>query len=286
MITRAMMIWCNGRLCSADEPVAGVLDRGLRVGLGIFDTMLALDGRLVARERHFARLAASARRFEIELPGEDELRSAIEQVMAANDLGSGRARVRVGVSGGAGDLTVSPGEGGVCWVEALRIDEPVASVTATLCPWTRNEHDPLAGHKCSSYAANLVARSWAARQKIDEPLFANSRGELCEGTTTNVFLVLDGVARTPLVGTGCLPGVTRAVTLELGRAHGVPVEEGEFVAARLADAEEVFLTSATRGIQPVRKCGNRDLPAPGPVTRRLQEAYQGWLREQVESTRS
>ena len=178
-------------------------------------------------------------------------------------------------------MDLSPGEGGVCWVEAVRIDEPAASITAALCPWTRNERDPLAGHKCTSYAANLVVRSWAARQQIDEAIFANSRGELCEGTTTNVFMVLDGVARTSLVSTGCLPGVTRGLTLELGRAHGVPVEEGEFVAARLADAEEIFVTSATRGIQPVRRCGNRDLPAPGPVTQRLQEAYAGWLKDEV-----
>lgn len=272
-----MKIWCNGRLIPADEPVTGVLDRGLRVGFGVFDTILSLDGGLIAWDRHFARLATSAGRFEMALPGRDELRAAVDRVLVANDLGSGRVRVRIGVSGGAGELSVSPGEQPVCWVEAVRIDEPATSVTAVLCPWTRNEHDPLAGHKCASYAANLVARSWAERQQIDESIFANSRGELCEGTTTNVFMVLDGVARTPLVGTGCLPGVTRAVTLELGRANGVPVEEGEFVAARLADAEEVFLTSSTRGIQPVRRCGIRDLPAPGPLTKRLQEAYAEWL---------
>jgi branched-chain amino acid aminotransferase len=264
---------------SAAEPLATAADRGLRAGLGLFETILCLDGRPVAWDRHLARLAASAARFGIRCPASRELRAALDQVLAADALAAKRTRARITLTGGPGPLDLTPGSAPLAWLEAAATDPPAASATAALCPWTRNERDPLAGHKCTSYAGNLVARAWAARHSLDEPLFPNTRGELCEGATTNVFFVLDGIVRTPLVTTGCLPGVTRGIVLELARAHGVPAEEGEFAAARLTDASEVFLTSATRGIQPLGRCGNRDLSAPGPLTQRLQHAYAEWLAD-------
>jgi len=224
-----------------------------------------------------ARLEASATRFGISAPDAEELRAALDAVLEAGGLGQGGARARIGLTAGAGALDLTRGEGGIVWVEAQRHDPPPATAAVALCPWNRNERDPLAGHKCAAYAGNLVALDWAKRHDLDEPLFANSRGELCEGATSNVFFVLDGIVRTPLVSTGCLPGVTRGVVLELARACGVPVEEGEFASGHIAEASEVFLTSSLRGVQPVHRCGARDLPAPGPLTRRLAAAYAQWL---------
>jgi branched-chain amino acid aminotransferase len=274
-------IWCNGRLCGADESVVSVLDGGLRFGLGVFETIFCLEGRPVAWDRHMARMAASAARFGISAPDAEELRAALDAVVEAGGLGGGRLRARIGLTAGAGALDLAGGEGGIAWVEAARHDPPPATAAVALCPWTRNERDPLAGHKCASYAGNVVAMDWAKKHGLDEPLFANSRGELCEGATSNVFFALDGIVRTPLVSTGCLPGVTRGVVLELARACGVPVEEGEFASGHIAEATEVFLASSLRGVQPVRRCGARDLPAPGPLTTRLMAAYDEWLREEV-----
>ncbi len=257
--------------------MVNALDRGVRFGFGVFETILCLEGRPVAWQRHMVRMAASAARFGMEMPDAGELRAALDAVLEAQRLGDGRARARIGLTAGTGALDLTKGEGGIVWVEAARHDPPPATAVVALCPWNRNERDPLAGHKCASYAGNLVALDWAKKHDLDEPLFANSRGELCEGATSNVFFVLDGVVRTSLVSTGCLPGVTRGVALELGRAHGVPVEEGEFASGRIAEASEVFLTSSLRGIQPVRRCGANELPAPGPLTKRLMDAYEEWL---------
>ena len=270
-------VWCNGRLTKADDPAVAVLDRGLRFGFGLFETLLCLDGQPVAWNQHIARMETSAARFGMAMPNAGELRTGLDELLEAEALRTGTSRVRIALTGGTGGLDLEPGHDGVSWIEASAFSPPSEPASIALCPWTRNERDPLAGHKCSAYAGNLVALDWAKRHDLDEPLFANNRGELCEGATTNVFFVLDGVVRTPMVSTGCLPGVTRAVVLELGRTRGVPMEEGEFASGLISQATEVFLTSSLRGIQPVARCGARDLPAPGTLTKRLMDAYREWL---------
>ncbi len=89
----------------------------------------------------------------------------------------------------------------------------------------------------------------------------DTRGRLCEGTGSNVFVVVDGRLTTPTLDTGCLPGVTRALVLEWSDAveQDMPFED-------LAAAEEVFITSSTRDVQPVHRIDGRTLAAPGPVT--------------------
>src|SRR5690606_20904164 len=89
----------------------------------------------------------------------------------------------------------------------------VASVDAVVCPWVRNERSGIAGVKSTSYAENVVAERWAAERGA-EPLFANTRGEVCESATSNVFLALGGRLVTPPLSSGCLAGVTRDLLVE------------------------------------------------------------------------
>jgi branched-subunit amino acid aminotransferase/4-amino-4-deoxychorismate lyase len=251
----------------------------LRFGFGLFETLLSVDGKPVAWDRHIARMESTAARFGMAMPEAGELRAGLDELLGSEGFRNGTARVRIGLTGGTGGLDLEPGAESIAWIEASPFSPPSGPASVALCPWTRNERDPLAGHKCSAYAGNLVALDWAKRHDLDEPLFANNRGELCEGATTNVFFALDGVVRTPLVSTGCLPGVTRAIVLELGRSHGVPMEEGEFASGLLSEATEMLLTSSLRGIQPVARCGARDLPAPGALTKRLIAAYEKWQQD-------
>jgi branched-subunit amino acid aminotransferase/4-amino-4-deoxychorismate lyase len=123
----------------------------------------------------------------------------------------------------------------------------------------RNERSPLSGIKCASYAENLIALDQARRAGADEALFFNTRGELCEAATANVFLVRDGNVLTPPLSSGCLPGTMRARVMAR-----IAVKEQPLTAADLAAAEEVFVTSATRGVVPVVKWDGRVLQA-GPV---------------------
>ena len=122
-------------------------------------------------------------------------------------------------------------------------------------PWPRNERGALAGLKTTSYGENVVALAYAAERHASEAIFANIAGNLCEGTGSNVFYVLDGELRTPTLASGCLAGISRALVLEWygGREVDEPVDV-------LREASEVFLVSTTRDVQAVRACDGRRRP--------------------------
>ena len=151
---------------------------------------------------------------------------------------------------------------------------PTSVVTV---PWPRNERGALAGLKTTSYGENVVALAYAAERHASEAVFANIAGNLCEGTGSNVFYVLDGELRTPTLASGCLAGISRALVLEWygGREVDEPVDV-------LGEASEVFLVSTTRDVQAVRACDGRELPAPGPVTREVARTWQRKERENLD----
>ena len=136
-----------------------------------------------------------------------------------------------------------------------------ATAKTLVVPWTRNERSATAGLKTTSYAENVVALAHARRLDATEALFANSRGELCEGTGSNIFAVRGGLVLTPPLASGCLAGVTRALVLEWTDAV-----ERDLPLSILDEADELFLTSSTRDVMPVHAVGDRVLAAPGPVT--------------------
>jgi branched-chain amino acid aminotransferase len=139
-----------------------------------------------------------------------------------------------------------------------------------IVPWSRNENGAVTGLKTTSYAENVRALAYARERDAGEAVFLNTRGELCEATGSNVFVIRDGVVRTPPAEAGCLLGVTRALVLELCADNGMPAEESVLGPAQLHDAEEAFLTSSTREVQPIGRVDGRALPAaPGSTSEKL-----------------
>ena len=254
-------VWLDGALVPATAATVSVFDQGVTVGLGAFEALKAVDGVPFAARRHLARLRRSGADLGIDLPWSDEeLRAAITSVVA---MVPGRlARVRITVTAGTAPLGPHPADGPPTVVVAA---DPLADAApdATLCtvPWPRNERGALAGVKSTSYAENVLALAHARAKGCTEAIFATTTGLLCEGAGSNVFLVHDGGLVTPTLATGCLPGVTRALVLECTDA-----EERDVPLEALAAAPEVFLTSTTRDVQPVRAVDGRDLGEPGPAT--------------------
>ncbi|MEE1929099.1 aminodeoxychorismate lyase [Streptomyces sp. TRM 70351] len=263
------MIWLDGKLRDADSARVSVFDHGLTVGDGVFETLKAVAGRPFALTRHLERLARSARGLGLPEPDGDEVRRACAAVLEAHPVAFGRLRVTY--TGGPSPLGSDRGEAGPTLVvavgEAVRRPDTTAVVTV---PWTRNERGAVTGLKTTSYAENVVALAQARRQAATEALFGNSTGQLCEGTGSNVFVVLDGELHTPPLASGCLAGVTRALVLEWTGA-----KETDLPLDVLERAEEVFLTSSLRDVQAVRRIDGRDLPgAPGPVTADAMRTFQ------------
>lgn len=263
-----MKLWVNGELRDADAASVSVLDHGLTVGDGVFETLKAVHGRPFALDLHLDRLVRSARGLGLQDPDLDEVRRACAAVLEANPMPLGRLRVTY--TGGLSPLGSDRGDDGPTLVVALgeTSHRPDSTAVVTV-PWTRNERGALAGLKTTSYAENVVALAQAHRQSASEALFGNTVGQLCEGTGSNVFVVLDGQIHTPPLASGCLAGITRHLVVEWTGA-----QETDLPLDVLEHAEEIFLTSTLRDIQAVHRVDDRELPdAPGPVTTKAMSVF-------------
>ncbi|MBB6172690.1 branched-chain amino acid aminotransferase [Nocardiopsis mwathae] len=259
----------RGRVVDADEARIPVLDHGITVGDGVFETVKGIGGEPFALSRHLRRLARSATGIGLAEPDLDLIADGVRQALDANpDVPS--SRIRITVTGGPGPLGSERTGGELTCVVAIGPMGPSEPVTdVAVVPWTRNENGALAGMKTTSYAENVMALEYARERGGGEAIFANTAGNLCEGTGSNIFVVLDGRLVTPPLSAGPLAGITRELVLEW--AGG---EEADVPMSALADISEAFLTSTGRDVQPIRAIGDRVLPAaPGPVTAKVQEVF-------------
>jgi branched-chain amino acid aminotransferase len=263
-----MHAWVNGQLLTDPQsPAIVVSDHGLTVGDGVFEAVKVVEGRPFALTRHLERLGRSAASLGLPAPNLEALRGAVADVLEQEHLALGR--VRITYTGGPAPLGSGRGDAApTTVVVAAPMDRAASSVAVVTVPWPRNERGALAGVKSTSYAENVVALAEAAKHDASEAVFANLAGHLCEGTGTNVGYVVGGEVRTPSLQVGCLAGVTRALLLEWADVREVDEPIGV-----LDSAEEIFLLSTTRDVQPVHRWNDRDLEAPGPVTRQLMELW-------------
>jgi branched-chain amino acid aminotransferase len=255
--------WLNGRIIDAREPALLTSDHGLTVGDGVFETCKIVRGRVFAMTRHLNRLAASAAGLDLPEPDLDRIRAGAGELLAAEDpIEFGRLRITV--TGGAGPLGSERVAGsGTCLVQAAGQDPPPPTGAVVLAPWARNERSAVAGIKTTSYAENVVALAYAKARGASEALLANTLGNLCEGTGSNVFVAVDGELVTPPLTAGPLAGISRGLLLEWAVDAGLAVREGDLPVDVLAHTNEVVLTSSIRDVQPAHAVDGRTLSEPG-----------------------
>jgi branched-chain amino acid aminotransferase len=273
-----VIIWLDGALVPLADARISPLDHGLVVGDGVFETLRVYGGVPFAWRRHYERLVTSAEGLGLAVPDASLLRRAGDDVLDANGLRE--ARLRVTVTGGPSPPGSSRGDAApTVFLVATPVDPPTRPSNVLIVPWARNEAGACAGLKTISYAENVRALAFAEARGADEAIFANTRGELCEATGSNVFVVRDGVARTPPAGAGCLLGVTRGLLLQIGER----VEEATLSLDDLREADEAFLSSTVREVQPIASVDGRALPsAPGPVTSALAGAFRDLVRRDLD----
>ena len=264
-----MTVWINGTLVPDDEARISVFDHGLVTGDGVFETVKVAGGVPFALSRHLARLGRSAAGLGLAEPDLEQIRVGALAVIEASG-GPELARMRITVTGGIAPLGSERGGSPLTAIVALgEMHAPAPWVDVTTVPWPRNEHGALSGLKTTSYGENVRALAYATSHDGSEAIFANTAGNLCEGTGTNVFVVSDGRLLTPPLSAGCLAGVTRALVIEWSGAA-----EQDLPLAALAEADEAFLSGTTRDVQPIRSVDGQVLAAaPGPVTRKVSEVF-------------
>lgn len=284
-------VWVDGDLAGPDARVRA-LDHGLTVGDGVFETCKVIDGQPFALSRHHARMDRSLAALGLPPVDRGRIQEGIDAVLGQGGMPFGRLRYTL--TAGVGPLGSDRLEGAATHlVTAVAQEVPGPTSSIAVVPWTRNERGALTGVKSTSYAENVVALAAAKELGHGEAVLANTAGLLCEGTGTNVFVVLDGVVHTPALSCGPLAGVTRGLALEWLREEGMEVWESQLPLAVLAEAQEVWLTSSLRdisavttiGVAPgVRLASGEELPAvpltdrdlgagPGPVARAASEIF-------------
>lgn len=278
-------VWVDGRVADAGTATVDALDHGMTVGDGVFETLKVVDGVPFATARHLARLARSARGLGLQPPEEGLVRTAITELLDScrGDAPSlSLARLRLTWTAGPGPLGSerSPDRHTLVAAVAASPPWPPAARAATVA-WTRNERSAIAGLKTTSYAENVVALHEARRRGADEALLANTRGELCEGTGSNIVVAVDGELLTPPLQSGCLAGITRELLLEWGAEEGLPVLEQPLGFDVLQRCDEALLTSSTRDVQPLRAVDDREL-ALGPLGRRAAELFTRRARDEID----
>jgi branched-chain amino acid aminotransferase len=266
-------VWVDGRLVPPEAAAVSALDHGVTVGDGVFETAKLESGAPFALRRHHARLLRSAAGLGLPPVDLDRIDEGIRAVLDGPPIEFGR--LRYSVTGGLGPLGTDRDEATLTYIVlAAPQPRPPESGALAVVPWTRNERSAVAGLKTTSYVENVVALARAKTAGAVEAVFANTRGELCECTGSNIFVVVDGVALTPPADSGLLPGITRALVLEWGAASGLPVREQTLPLTVLDEADEVFITSSTKDVLPVHSVDGRVLPTDRPVTTALQAVFR------------
>ena len=237
-----------------------IYDEGFSFGLGAFETISIIDKKPILLDAHLKRLNSALKFFGMtRCPDTDTVLGWI-----AGEALPPRAVLKIAVSQ---DNTVKSFRANT-YTDA----DYTRGFSTCLSPVRRNETSPLVFRKTLNYGDNILEKRRARTLGFDEPLFLNSRGELCEGATTNIFVVKNGQIFTPPVTSGLLPGTLRQWVLS-----GFSVKERILRAGNLRDADEIFVSNALLGIMAVTRFEDRPL-SQGPVTTRLQEAYATFCR--------
>jgi len=275
------MIWYNGDMMVAGDMRVSPFDLGLTVGLGVFETLAAYDGKVFAYDLHHERMVSAAERLGLDAPDAMIIKTAIGELIEANDAHTGRFRVRVTLMGGANPLAGGDEAAGVMVTASaapMVYDQDQAKLAWV--PFVLNERGATAGLKTISYAEHLLAYRHALRSGADEGLMLNSRGQLAEGSMSNVFLVKDGVVSTPSLASGCLPGVTRQLVITLCSELGISVLERDLVVVDVEQADEIFLTNSLREVQAAGLLG-MEYSGIRSFTSRIADAYTARVREEL-----
>lgn len=268
-------LWLDGELVEAKHSLLQSLAPGVLKAKGVFETMRARDGNIPLLSRHLRRLSRGLKVLRLVSPILIfTIPKHIAHLLKINGLKEARVRVMVWQKGGR--------------VHSAIICEPIKPLTA-------RQHSKgfkamlTKGHrrqtpvpiKSLDYAIFRGSLQKARAAGFDEALFLNRKGELVEGSRTNIFWVKDNVLLTPPITSGCLPGVTRQAVIECARKLGLRCAARHAAAGRLREADEAFVTNAVLGVVPLTRVGEEKIGSgkPGPITARLREAYGRLIEE-------
>jgi branched-chain amino acid aminotransferase len=276
----------NHEIREATEPLLRPGQLGLLAGWGIFSTIRVRDGVLFAFERHWARMKRDAELMRVPFPVHaEEMEAQLVRLVESNSVENGTLRV-----------VVVRNRGGLWEGPAETRDYDLIALTADLHGWGdsvalglvrngRHAASPFAGTKILSWAQNLTWYEEAHARGLDEVVLLNEREEVAECTSANIFAAHGDRVSTPPLSSGCLPGITRAVLLGEVHIPGFTVEERVLRTADLEAADQVFITSTTRELLPVRSVEGLRIRNSSAACEALQKAFTAFADAYVRNAR-
>jgi len=275
----------NGSLVPAADAKVSVFDHGMLYADGLFETVRVVNGRCFRPEAHLERLEAGAAHLELRLPrSREQLVEALDETARANRLDEGALRLTV--TRGPGSPIPDPS---VCSVPtyfitartAARVSDEVFKRGLRLCRGPQHPRLFVPGIKSLCFLPYQLARTSARAAGCDDAILLWG-DQIVESGISNVCLVRRGALMTPDLASGCLPGTTRALMLELAALLGIPAEERPVRSDELRMADEVFTTNSVAGVMHVREvAGERLWDEPGPITHSLRAAYVELLERET-----
>ena len=283
-----MKIFLNGQLVGKEQAVVSVFDHGLLYGDGVFEGIRVYGGKVFLLKEHIERLYESAKAIRLEIPmSPAAMTQATKDTVAANGIGNGY--IRLIVTRGAGSLGL----------DIRRTSDPqviIIADTITLYPaeiyengmnlitasTIRNHPAALPARiKSLNYLNNILAKIEGTDAGTVEALMLNHKGEVAECTGDNIFILKNGVLKTPSTDAGILEGITRNAVLQLARDAGIPTQETTLIRHDLYVADEMFLTGTAAEVVPVVSLDGRQIGdgQPGPLTKRLLELFHQFTRK-------
>ena len=283
-----IQIHLDGQLVPASEAKVSVYDHGFLYGDGVFEGIRIYNRRIFRLDAHLHRLYRSAKAIWLTPPySMDEMKKAIEQTVAANQIENGY--IRAIISRGKGDLGLDPRKCPVPTVviiaDAIKLYAPEVYEQGMECitvATRRSQPDALnPAIKSLNYLNNILAKIECIRAGVPECIMLNSRGLVAECSGDNIFVYIKdfngrGELRTPPVSAGILEGITRDAVMQLAEKMGVRAVEKDLSLFDIYAADEAFLTGTAAEVVPVTKLDMREIGdgKPGPITGKLMAAYK------------
>lgn len=280
-------VWLNGKLIPWREATVPLLSHGFSRGSAIFDVFGIHEGPnglfAFRMDEHLKRLMKSAELLEMEIAySTEEIIDAVTETVKANDIGRGLVKI----------LAYWGEEAIIKLVLESKLDVAIFAVpdseelgmdntnpiSACLSKWRKihPETVPVAAKSCSNYLNGYLARKDANNRGFDIGLMVGTDGFLAEGSIESVFLVKDGVLKTPPLGR-VLSSITRKSILQAAAMNGIPTSEDSILPGELFTADEIFTSHSGVKVSPVARLEDRNLQAPGPITKQVMELMNNIL---------
>jgi len=262
-----MKVWINGVFVDDKNAKMSVFDAGIQHGVGLFETMIARNGRVFRAQDHMNRLAESA--VTLRLTEKLQIEPLVDALqLAINENGQEEARVRITITGGDLNMLQKTGESGGDPTIVIQSQPPTKypdgfyenGVLVSLASGRVNPYEFTAGHKTLNYWSNLLNLQMSAMQQCGEALWLTPGALVACGCVSNVFGVKDGTLFTPIARgeeghdeepSAVLPGITRNIIAGIADDLGVGTDKKAVAFDELLDADEVFLTNSSWGVLPV-----------------------------------